>query len=106
MSEQKKTRLQMLEEAVARNPREVFARYALAMECLQAGDHATAESHFKLLLEANPEYVPGYQMYGQMLSGDGRNDEAKRLLAAGIAAATKSGTQHARSEMEALLAEL
>jgi len=106
MTEQKKTRRQMLEEFVARKPDDAFSRYGLAMECMNSGDAAAADTHFRALLERNADYIPAYLMYGQLLVREQRIEEAKRVLANGIAAAVKKGSEHARSEMEALLTEL
>jgi thioredoxin-like negative regulator of GroEL len=106
MPEQKKTRRQVLEEFVCKNPADSFSRYGLAMECMNTGDSASADSHFRELLQRNPEYVPAYLMYGQLLARESRSEEARQILTQGIAAATKGGNAHARSEMEALLAEL
>jgi thioredoxin-like negative regulator of GroEL len=106
MSEQKKTRRQMLEEFVARKPDDAFSRYGLAMECMNSGDSTAADIHFRALLERNSDYVPAYLMYGQLLARESRASEAKQILSTGIAAAARKGDQHARSEMEALLAEL
>lgn len=106
MSEQKKTRRQMLEEFVTKKPGDAFSRYGLAMECMNGGDAAAAEDHFRALLERTPDYVPAYLMYAQMLARDARSAEAKRVLLNGITAAIKKGDQHARGELEALLAEL
>lgn len=106
MSEQKKTRREMLEEFVAKRPADAFARYGLAMECMNSGDSAAADTHFRALLESNATYIPGYLMYGQLLARESRKDEARRMLASGIAAAKQKGDQHARSEMEALLSQL
>jgi len=103
---QKKTRRQMLEEFVAQKPDDAFSRYGLALECMNSGDSAAADEHFRELNERNPTYIPGYQMYGQLLAGAGRIEEARKVLTAGIAAAGKAGNQHARSEMEALLSDL
>lgn len=102
---QKKTRRQMLEEYVAAKPNDAFARYGLAMDCANAGDSA-ADEHFKALLGAHPEYVAGYFQYGQFLARTGRTEEARSALNAGIATAQRTGDVHARSEMEAALAEL
>jgi predicted Zn-dependent protease len=106
MTTQNKTRRQKLEEFLAQNPNDAFTRYGIALECLRENDFPGAEAHFKTLLEANPDYVPGYQMYAQTLAQHGRTEEAKALLKNGITAATRQGNQHARSEMEGLLAEL
>ncbi|HEV2101426.1 MAG TPA: tetratricopeptide repeat protein [Candidatus Acidoferrum sp.] len=106
MTEQNKTRRQKLEQFLLQNPNDPFSRYGIALECLREGDIAGAEAHFKALLEANPDYVPGYQMYAQTLAEHNRAPEAKELLSKGIAAADRQGNQHARSEMEGLLAQL
>ena len=106
MSEQKKTRRHVLEEFLTKKPDDAFSRYALALDYANSGETAAADIHFKLLLEKNPEYVPAYLMYAQMLAKGSRTVEAKQVLSDGISAAAKAGNQHARSEMEALLAEL
>src|SRR6266850_8074985 len=106
MSEQKKTRRQTLEEFVAKKPEDAFSRYGLAMECMNSGDPAAADTHFRALLEQNADYVPAYLMYAQLLARESRTAEAKQILSNGIAAAAKKGDQHARSELEALLTEL
>ena len=106
MATQNKTRRQKLEEFLAQNPNDAFTRYGIALEFLRENDLAGAEANFKSLLQANPDYVPGYQMYAQALAERDRAEEAKALLNQGIAAANRQGNQHARSEMEGLLAQL
>ena len=106
MTEPKKTRRQKLEELLAKIPKDAFTLYGLALECSNSGDFTAAETHFRALLEYNPDYVPGYQMYAQNLAQNNRADDAKTILTQGIQAATRTGNQHARSEMEALLADL
>jgi predicted Zn-dependent protease len=103
---QKKSRRQILEDFVAQKPNDAFARYGLAMECANAADTAAADEHFKALLAAHPEYVAGYFQYGQFLAKSGRAQEARSTLTAGVATARRVGDDHARSEMEAALAEL
>src|SRR5258708_21047202 len=103
---EKKTRRQMLEEFVAAKPNDAFARYGLAMDCANAGDAAAADENFKALLGAHPEYVAAYFQYGQFLARTGRTEDARSTLNAGIATARRAGDEHARSEMEAALAEL
>jgi thioredoxin-like negative regulator of GroEL len=106
MSDQKKTRRQMLEEFVAKKPDDPFSRYGLAMECMNGGDTGAADGHFRELLQRNADYVPAYLMYAQMLSREARSEEARQVLSSGILAACRTGDQHARSEMETLLAEI
>ncbi len=106
MTDQKKSRRQKLEEYVAQNPNDAFSRYGLALESLREGDKSAAEAQFRTLIETNADYVPGFQMYAQMLTQEERREEARSILKAGIAAAARAGNAHARSEMEGLLAEL
>jgi thioredoxin-like negative regulator of GroEL len=106
MTDQKKSRRQMLEEFVAKKPDDAFSRYGLAMECMNSGDPTAADTHFRALLERNVDYIPAYLMYAQLLARESRPAEAKQVLSTGIAAAAKKGDQHATSEMQALLAEL
>jgi|SRR5579859_1511116 len=106
MTEQKKTRRQMLEEFVAKKPDDAFSRYGLAMECMNSGDPTAADENFRALLQRNAEYVPAYLMYAQFLVRESRSAEARTVLSTGIAAADKTGDQHARSEMETLLTDI
>jgi predicted Zn-dependent protease len=106
MTEQKKSRRETLEAFVANKPDDAFARYGLAMECMNSGDKAAADQHFRELLNRNADYVPAYLMYAQLLSRETRIDDACKILVDGINQASLKGDQHARSEMEQLLAEL
>jgi thioredoxin-like negative regulator of GroEL len=106
MTEPKKSRRQLLEEFVVKKPDDAFSRYGLAMECMNSGDPAAADQHFRALLQNNSEYVPAYLMYAQMLVRESRTAEARTVLSSGISAADKKGDSHARSELEGLLSEI
>jgi Tfp pilus assembly protein PilF len=106
MTEQKKTRRQLLEDFVAKRPDDAFSRYGLALECMNGGDPAAADTHFRALLERHADYIPAYLMFAQLLARESRTSEAKQILSNGITAAAKKGDQHARSEMEAFLNDL
>ncbi|MCU1285677.1 MAG: hypothetical protein JWO13_2027 [Acidobacteriales bacterium] len=99
-------RIAMLKEVLEQNPTNAFARYGLAMEHAKAGDVETAMAEFTELLDAHPDYAPGYFMAAQTLAKAGRTDEAKTYLQNGIAAASRTGNAHAKGEMEAMLDEL
>src|ERR1700686_2187370 len=106
MTDQKKTRRQVLEEFVQKSPGDAFSRYGLAMECMSTGDASAAISSFESLLQQHADYIPAYLMYGQLLVRESRPDEAKQILTTGIAAAGKKGDEHAVSEMQALLSDI
>ena len=96
----------MLQEILAANPSDAFARYGLAMEYANSGDLETALAEFATLLRTTPDYTAGYFMAAQTLVKGLRIAEAKAMLADGIASARKTGNGHAQSEMEAMLEEL
>ena len=100
------TRIDMLKQFLAENPGDAFARYGLAMEYSKLGQTDTALVEYGKLLELNPDYTAGYQMAAQMLAAAGRTDEARKMFAEGVASAQRTGNVHAKTEMEAMLAEL
>ncbi len=99
-------KLAALNEILQLDPANAFARYGLAMEHLSQGNHTAALVEFAATIEHNPDYVPAYQMSAQTLATLGRTGEALELLHTGIAAANRTGNQHALAEMEALREEL
>jgi predicted Zn-dependent protease len=99
-------RLAMLKEILAQNPKDAFARYGLAMEYSNSGQMEDALREFGALRTANPDYTAGYFMAAQMLAREGREEEACKMLREGIAAARRTGNQHAQGEMEQMLGEL
>jgi thioredoxin-like negative regulator of GroEL len=106
MAEPKKSRRVLLEEFVAKKPGDAFARYGLAMECMNSGDARAADEHFRALLQSNADYVPAYLMYAQLLIRELRAEDARNVLSAGMSAADRKGDSHARSEMETLLGQI
>jgi thioredoxin-like negative regulator of GroEL len=99
-------RITMLNEVLAQNPNDAFARYGLAMEYSTTGKPEQALEEFNKLLAAHPDYAAGYFMAAQTLVREGRTDEAKHMLTDGIGAARRTGNSHAQSEMTALLEDL
>jgi tetratricopeptide (TPR) repeat protein len=101
-----KTRLELLEEAAAKDAKNAFARYGLAMELARLGRLEDAARAFEALATDLPDYVPTYFQAGKNLERLERRDAARDVYARGAAAATRAGNQHAREELEAALALL
>jgi predicted Zn-dependent protease len=99
-------KIAMLNEILAQNPTDTFARYGLAMEYASRGETEASLAEFSRLLTENPDYTAGYFMAAQTLAKAGRTDEAKARLADGIASAKRTNNLHALSEMQAMLEEL
>jgi len=99
-------KIAMLSEILTQNPADAFARYGLAMEHASLGNTETSIGEFDRLLREHPAYTAGYFMCAQTLLKAGRTEEAKQRLHQGIESAEKTGNQHARSEMQAVLDDL
>ena len=99
------TRLDLLAERVQKNPKDLLARYGLAMEYAHQGAHDQALENFRLLLEVNPDYVAAYYQAGRLLQKMGQVQEAREMLRQGILVSARVGDLHSKSELEAALAE-
>ena len=99
-------RIAALNEILAQEPNDAFARYGLAMEYSKSGVVDRAMEEFGKLLSAHPDYTAGYFMAAQTLATANRIEEAKRMLIDGISSAVRTGNTHAQSEMTAMLDEL
>lgn len=78
-------------------------RYGLAMEYANSGDLESAFREFQEVLAANPDYSAAYYHGGRTLERLGRLDEARKMYEDGIAATTRNGDSHTRSELQAAL---
>lgn len=101
-----KSKIEALNEVLAQNPDDAFARYGLAMEYKQLADYQRAIEQFDELRKRCPDYTAGYQMAAQVLIDQGKTEEAVERLHEGIESAGRTGNRHALSEMEAMLDEI
>jgi len=99
-------KLAMLSQILEQNPSDTFARYGLAMELIAQSRTAEGLAEFDKILAENPDYVPAYQMSAQTLAAVGNPELAIARLHSGIAAANRTGNQHALAEMESLREDL
>ena len=99
-------RIAGLKEILAMDPKNILARYGLAMELARNGENDAALAEFDRLLSDDPRYTAGYFMAAQTLASAGRTQEAIARLKSGIACATENGNRHAASEMQTMLDEL
>jgi tetratricopeptide (TPR) repeat protein len=95
--------VEVLKAMLAQNPADAFARYGLAMELVKGGELPSAVAEFRALLEHNPNYAAAYFHGGQVLEKLGDVEQARELYAKGIEVTTRTGDQHARSELQAAL---
>ena len=87
-------------------PRDVFLRYALAMEMEKAGElEAALRLHAELVGE-QPPHIASYFRSAQILADGNRIEEARTFLRDGIDAARAAKDFHAAAEMGEMLAGL
>ena len=96
----------VLNEILAKDPTNAFARYGLAMEFAGRNETVSALAEFDRLLTDHPDYTAGYFMAAQTLARASRTAEAKQRLADGIVCAKRTGNQHAQREMQAMLDDM
>jgi tetratricopeptide (TPR) repeat protein len=96
-------RIDALKQLAEQDPSNTFVRYGLAMAYATSGELEQAIGEFRGILETNPDYVAAYFHGGQTLEKLGRLDEAKAIYVQGIAAATRTGDAHTRSELQGAL---
>jgi tetratricopeptide (TPR) repeat protein len=94
------SRLEVLQQLLAQNPANTFARYGLAMERIKTGDLNGAIVEFERVLNIDPSYAAAYYHGGQTLEKLGRLDHARDLYRRGIAA---TRDPHALGELQAAL---
>ncbi|HTS78642.1 MAG TPA: tetratricopeptide repeat protein [Bryobacteraceae bacterium] len=94
------TRIEILNQLLAENPSNTFARYGLAMEYVKSGELERAREQFDAVLGTDPGYAAAYFHGGQALEKLGRIAEARDYYRRGIQAARDP---HARSELQAAL---
>ncbi len=100
------SRLEVLQQLVARGASDPFPYYGLALELRSAGREEDAVEAFRSLRAKFPDYVAQYLMAGQLLQKLGRIDDAREWLTAGVEVARSARDSHAAGEIEAALAGL
>ena len=89
-----------MQQLLAQDPANTFARYGLAMEHVKTGDLEGAVQQFEALLTTDPAYSAAYYHGGQALEKLGQLDQARDLYRRGIAV---TRDPHALSELQAAL---
>ena len=99
-------RLERLQALLEQDPSNSFVSYGLAQELASVGRLEDAAAQYRRLIAGHPDYCAAYFHGAHTLRQLGRPDDARVLYQQGIEAANRAGDLHARSEMEAALAEL
>ncbi len=99
-------RIEALRSILEASPDNCFVRYGLAQEHVKGGDDVAALDEFARILAIDASYQAAYYHSGKAYQRLGRFDEARAVFERGIDASIANGNAHARSELQAALAEL
>jgi predicted Zn-dependent protease len=97
-------------QMVAKNPKGFLGRYGLGNRILQEGGSLEeAVEHLRIAVQLDPVHVASHLALGRALIGVKQTDEARRVLQAGIDAATSGRSNGGRDlvpEMQTLVRSL
>jgi len=99
-------RLEILQQMVAQDPKNTFARYGLAMEYVNNSQIENAVAEFEALIRQDDNYAAAYYHGGQALEKLGKFEEARSMYEKGVEASNRKGDPHTRAEIEAAMSLL
>ena len=100
------SRLEAFRAMIAKNPRNVLARFGLANEAAKAGRWAEAAEHYQVYLGEYDDEGNGWQRMAAALVQLGRRDDARGALRRGIEASRRFGHSGMAADLEAELEAL
>ena len=88
------------------SPNDNFLRHALALEYIKVGNDTAAETLFKAILEASPDYVGSYYHLAKLLERNGNTKDAITWYEQGMQTAKKLNDTHAYNELQSAYEDL
>ncbi len=101
-----KNRLESLLNLFEKDPKDSFVIYGIALEYVSSKDFQNAEKYFEILLNKDPNYIPGYMQLAQLKEKLNLITDAKVIYRQGIEKAKTAGDRKSALEMEEFLNEL
>jgi Tfp pilus assembly protein PilF len=96
------TRLEQLTAFHARDPKDPFIAYAIALEYLKLADTPAALRWLDTTLAIDADYAYAYYQKAKALADAGDTTQARSVIQQGLSAARRKGDSHAASELAAL----
>jgi len=93
-------RIERIQEMLQASPNDNFLRHALALEYIKAGNDEAAETLFKSILTASPDYIGSYYHLAKLLERKGNTNEAIAWYEQGMQTAKKLNDTHAYNELQ------
>lgn len=98
MSEQRRN-IQILAKNVQKDPKDLFSKFALALELLKRNDVDKARLLFESVLKQDSGYLGVYYHLGKLYQSQDLIEQAMQLFKDGVEKADKKGDQHSKSEL-------
>ncbi len=93
------TRLDQLRALLADEPRDIFLRYAIALELKRLDRHDEALADLEALARDEPKHIATYYQLATMLAEAGRTKEAMEACEAGALQCIVMGDRKTRAEL-------
>ena len=100
------SRLENLKKMLQSDPQDTFARYALGLEYMSAGENENARDTFEELRVLDPNYVATYYQLGKVFELLGDENEARKVYEKGVYVAASQGDEHTKQELEQAINDL
>ena len=101
-----KSRIESLKEALAADPEDTFARYALGLEYMSGNRFDEARDAFEEIRVLDPNYSATYYQLGKVYEQLGDETAARKVYQQGIYVTASQSDMHTKSELEQALNEL
>jgi len=102
----RKERMQALSDLLAKDPDDIFSRYALAVEYAGEENLDMAIDELREVVRRDPAYFAAYRQLGQIHLKLNQTKSAKEYYRVGIELAEKAGDLHSKKEMEEELEDI
>jgi tetratricopeptide (TPR) repeat protein len=97
------SRIENLKQMLSTDPQDSFARYALGLEFMSAGELESAKGMFEELRILDPNYSATYYQLGKVYELLGDENGARKIYEKGIYVAASQNDSHTKSELEEAL---
>ena len=94
-------RIEKLQQFLKTSPNDCFLNHALALEYVKVGNEVSAQQHFMLHLNQDPNYVATYYHLGKLLERIGQLTEAITIYEQGMSIAKTVKDMHSYNELQA-----
>lgn len=100
------SRLENLKKMLQDDPQDTFARYALGLEYMSAGENENARDTFEELRVLDPNYVATYYQLGKIYELLGEEHQARKIYEKGVYVAASQGDEHTKQELQQAIDDL